>query len=102
MTHIMPTYNRQPVSFTRGQGSWVYTKDDTPYLDALTGIAVCGLGHAHPAITKAIQQQSEPYYTPVTCIKLIGKNKLPISSAMPAVWIAYFLQIVVQKQTSVP
>lgn len=59
MTHIMPTYNRQPVSFTRGQGSWVYTKDDTPYLDALTGIAVCGLGHAHPAITKAIQQQSE-------------------------------------------
>lgn len=59
MTHIMPTYNRQPVSFTRGEGSWVYTKDDTPYLDALTGIAVCGLGHAHPAITKAIQQQAE-------------------------------------------
>lgn len=35
-TYLMPTYNRQPISFTRGAGSWLYTKDDTPYLDALT------------------------------------------------------------------
>ncbi len=57
-TYLMPTYNRQPISFTRGSGSWLYTKDDTPYLDALTGIAVCGLGHCHPQITDAIQQQA--------------------------------------------
>ncbi len=57
-TYLMPTYNRQPISFTRGAGSWLYTKDDTPYLDALTGIAVCGLGHCHPQITEAIQQQA--------------------------------------------
>ena len=57
-TYLMPTYNRQPISFTRGAGSWLYTKDDTPYLDALTGIAVCGLGHCHPQITDAIQQQA--------------------------------------------
>ncbi len=58
MSHIMPTYLRQPISFVRGQGSWLYTKDDTPYLDALTGIAVCGLGHCHPKITQAINEQA--------------------------------------------
>ncbi|MGP5416195.1 aspartate aminotransferase family protein [Psychrobacter faecalis] len=57
-TYLMPTYNRQPISFTRGSGSWLYTKDETPYLDALTGIAVCGLGHCHPQVTEAIQQQA--------------------------------------------
>lgn len=57
-TYLMPTYNRQPISFTRGAGSWLYTQDDTPYLDALTGIAVCGLGHCHPQVTEAIQQQA--------------------------------------------
>jgi acetylornithine aminotransferase len=54
----MPTYNRQPISFVRGQGSWLYTADDTPYLDALTGIAVCGLGHCQSDITRAIQEQA--------------------------------------------
>ena len=57
-TYLMPTYARQPISFTRGSGSWLYTEDDTPYLDALTGIAVCGLGHCHPKVTDAIQQQA--------------------------------------------
>ncbi len=58
-TYLMPTYNRQPISFTRGKGSWLYTRDDTPYLDALTGIAVCGLGHCHPQVTQAIQEQAK-------------------------------------------
>ena len=57
-TYLMPTYNRQPISFTRGSGSWLYTHNDTAYLDALTGIAVCGLGHCHPKVTEAIQQQA--------------------------------------------
>lgn len=57
-SYIMPTYSPQPISFTRGEGSWLYTADDTPYLDALTGIAVCGLGHCHPKITQAIQDQA--------------------------------------------
>lgn len=57
-SYIMPTYSPQPISFTRGEGSWLYTADDTAYLDALTGIAVCGLGHCHPKITKAIQEQA--------------------------------------------
>ncbi|MEC5211121.1 acetylornithine/N-succinyldiaminopimelate aminotransferase [Psychrobacter sp. PL15] len=57
-TYLMPTYNRQPIGFTRGAGSWLYTQNGTPYLDALTGIAVCGLGHCHPDVTDAIQQQA--------------------------------------------
>ena len=57
-SYIMPTYSPQPISFTRGEGSWLYTSDNTAYLDALTGIAVCGLGHCHPQITKAIQEQA--------------------------------------------
>lgn len=57
-SYIMPTYSPQPISFSRGEGSWLYTADNTPYLDALTGIAVCGLGHCHPQITQAIQDQA--------------------------------------------
>ncbi|MFB6349223.1 aspartate aminotransferase family protein [Moraxella sp. ZJ142] len=55
---LMPTYARQPISFVRGKGSYLYTADGTAYLDALTGIAVCGLGHCHPAITTAITEQA--------------------------------------------
>ncbi|MEC7119581.1 MAG: aspartate aminotransferase family protein [Pseudomonadota bacterium] len=54
----MPTYARQPVAFVRGQGTWLYTADGTAYLDALTGIAVCGLGHAHPVVAQAIAEQA--------------------------------------------
>ncbi|MEB3753787.1 aspartate aminotransferase family protein [Acinetobacter sp. MD2(2019)] len=58
-SHVMPTYGRQPISFVRGQGSYLYTNDGTAYLDALTGIAVCGLGHAHPTIASAIAEQAQ-------------------------------------------
>ena len=57
-SHLMPVFGRQPISFVRGRGSYLYTEDGTEYLDALTGIAVCGLGHAHPAITEAIADQA--------------------------------------------
>lgn len=59
MSHLMPTYARAPIGFERGQGSYLYTKDGTAYLDALTGIAVCGLGHCHPAIGAAIKEQAD-------------------------------------------
>ncbi|WP_180114898.1 MULTISPECIES: aspartate aminotransferase family protein [unclassified Acinetobacter] len=57
-SHLMPVFGRQPISFVRGQGAHLYTADGTEYLDALTGIAVCGLGHSHPAITAAIAEQA--------------------------------------------
>ena len=57
-SHVMATYGRQAISFVRGRGAYLYTADGTEYLDALTGIAVCGLGHAHPAIAEAIAEQA--------------------------------------------
>ncbi|WP_180162585.1 aspartate aminotransferase family protein [Acinetobacter sp. YH12069] len=57
-SHLMPVFGRQPISFVRGQGAHLYTADGTEYLDALTGIAVCGLGHSHPSITAAIAEQA--------------------------------------------
>jgi acetylornithine aminotransferase len=55
---LMPTYARQPIAFVRGLGSYLYTEDGTAYLDALTGIAVCGLGHSHPVVAQAIAEQA--------------------------------------------
>ncbi len=54
----MSTYKRLPVQFKRGEGAWLWDTDDKRYLDALSGIAVCGLGHAHPAITSALCKQA--------------------------------------------
>ena len=55
---LMNTYNRLSVAFDYGQGAWIYDTDGHKYLDALSGIAVTGLGHAHPAVTEAICQQA--------------------------------------------
>ncbi|MCW8881985.1 MAG: aspartate aminotransferase family protein [Sedimenticola sp.] len=55
---LMATYKRLPVSFERGDGVWLWDTEGKRYLDALSGIAVCGLGHAHPAIQKAICDQA--------------------------------------------
>lgn len=56
--HIMNTYGRLPVSFVKGEGCYLYDDQNQRYLDALTGIAVCGLGHAHPAVAQAICDQA--------------------------------------------
>jgi acetylornithine/N-succinyldiaminopimelate aminotransferase len=58
MTHLMQTYGRLPVTFVRGEGAWLWDTDGRKYLDALAGVAVCGLGHSHPAITNAICDQA--------------------------------------------
>jgi len=55
---VMPTYGRLDVAFTKGEGVWLTDTDGNQYLDALSGIAVCNLGHSHPAITKAICSQA--------------------------------------------
>jgi acetylornithine aminotransferase len=55
---LMTTYARQAVSFSHGQGAELFDTDGKAYLDALSGIAVCGLGHAHPAVTQAVCDQA--------------------------------------------
>ena len=55
----MNTYARLPVKFERGEGVWLWDTEGNRYLDALAGVAVCNLGHAHPAIHKALCDQAE-------------------------------------------
>ena len=56
--HLMATYNRLPVQFAKGEGIWLWDSEHRQYLDAISGIAVCGLGHAHPAVTQALCEQA--------------------------------------------
>ncbi len=55
---LQKTYNRLPVAFERGEGAWLWDTEGHRYLDALSGIAVCGLGHAHPKIAAAVADQA--------------------------------------------
>ncbi|MEO2069228.1 MAG: aspartate aminotransferase family protein [Desulfurobacteriaceae bacterium] len=56
---VMKTYNRFPVSFVKGEGCWLFDEDGKKYLDMLAGIAVCNLGHCHPAVSEAICDQAK-------------------------------------------
>ena len=58
MTSLMNTYGQRTLTLTRGAGTRVWDDAGNEYLDAISGIAVCGLGHAHPAISKAIAEQA--------------------------------------------
>jgi len=58
MQFLMPTYGRNPIAFSHGDGAWIWDTDGKRYLDGFSGIAVNGLGHAHPRITAAISEQA--------------------------------------------
>jgi len=58
MQHLMNTYGRQPIAFSRGEGSWLWDLEGRRYLDCLCSIAVSGIGHAHPRLTTAIREQA--------------------------------------------
>jgi len=58
MSHVMNTYARQPVAFVRGEGVWLWDEAGRKYLDALAGIAVSTLGHAHPKLVRALAEQA--------------------------------------------
>jgi len=57
-SQVMPTYARLSVTFDRGEGAWLWDTEGKRYLDAISGVAVCSLGHAHPAISRAICEQA--------------------------------------------
>jgi acetylornithine/N-succinyldiaminopimelate aminotransferase len=57
MSHVMDTYARLPVAFARGEGAWLWDTEGKRYLDALAGIAVCGVGHSHPRLVAALREQ---------------------------------------------
>ena len=56
---LMSTYARLPVTFARGEGAWLWDIAGKKYLDAFSGVAVCGLGHAHPAVAEALCKQAQ-------------------------------------------
>ena len=58
MPNLMNTYLPLPVTFVRGEGVWLWDEEGKRYLDALAGVAVCGLGHCHPELVKAICKQA--------------------------------------------
>ena len=58
MSHLMPTYSPLPVTFVKGEGVWLWDDKGHRYLDALAGIAVCGLGHCHPKLAEAVCKQA--------------------------------------------
>lgn len=58
-TYLMPTYARQPLTFIRGEGIWLYDTNGDAYLDAVSGVGVCGLGHCHPEVTRVMQAQAQ-------------------------------------------
>ena len=55
---LMASYQQLPVAFDKGEGVWLTDQNNDRYLDALSGLAVCGLGHAHPEIKRAIADQA--------------------------------------------
>lgn len=55
---VLPTYNRAPLAFVKGEGSWLTAEDGTRYLDLGSGIAVNALGHAHPALVATLTEQA--------------------------------------------
>ncbi len=56
---VLPTYSRAPLSFVKGEGSWLYEADGRRFLDLGAGIAVNALGHAHPALVEALTTQAQ-------------------------------------------
>src|SRR5690606_18260302 len=56
--YLMPTYARQPLTFTRGEGVWLFDTDANAYLDAISGVGVCNLGHCHPEVTRTLARQA--------------------------------------------
>ena len=55
---LMNTYGTRAATLVKGEGAWLWDADGHKYLDALSGIAVCGLGHSHPAVAKAVAEQA--------------------------------------------
>ncbi len=73
---LMSTYNRLPISFEKGKGLWLWDTNGKQYLDALSGIAVCNLGHAHPAITKAVSEQAAQLVHTSNVYGVVNQDKL--------------------------
>lgn len=73
---ISNTYNRLPISFSKGNGVWLYCADGNKYLDAVSGIAVNTLGHNHPKLVKAISEQAAKLIHTSNLYQIVEQEKL--------------------------
>ncbi len=76
MGALFQNYARRPIAIVKGKGTEVFDTNGKRYLDFTSGIAVCALGHAHPAIVKAIQEQSEKLWHISNLFESPGQEKL--------------------------
>ena len=76
ISSILPTYNRAPLAFVSGMGSWLTADDDRRYLDLGAGIAVNSLGHAHPALVAALTSQANKLWHTSNLYQIPAQQKL--------------------------
>ncbi|MCA8868270.1 MAG: aspartate aminotransferase family protein [Rhodobacteraceae bacterium] len=73
---VLPTYARAPLSFVKGEGSWLIEADGTRYLDLGAGIAVNALGHAHPKLVEVLKAQAETLWHTSNLYNIPNQEKL--------------------------
>ena len=73
---VLPTYNRAPVAFVRGEGCRVFTEDGEAYLDFGAGVAVTSCGHTHPHLVKALTEQASKIWHTSNIYRMPGQEKL--------------------------
>ncbi len=76
ITPVLPSYARTNLAFERGEGAYVFTTDGERYLDMGSGIAVNGLGHAHPALVAALKAQAEKLWHTSNLYRIPGQERL--------------------------
>jgi acetylornithine aminotransferase len=74
--HLMNTYAALPVAFERGEGAWLWDDKGKRYLDAISGLGVCALGHAHPEVTRVIADQAGKLLHTANLVRIPWQEKL--------------------------
>ena len=75
-SHLLPTYARVDLAFERGEGAWLFTAAGERYLDFASGVAVNALGHAHPALVKALTEQAQKLWHVSNLYRIPGAETL--------------------------
>jgi acetylornithine/N-succinyldiaminopimelate aminotransferase len=73
---VLPTYNRAPMAFVRGEGCRVFTEEGEAYLDFGAGVAVTSCGHAHPHLVKTLTEQAQKIWHTSNLYKMPGQERL--------------------------
>ena len=74
--HLMNTYARIPVAFERGEGAWLWDENGQRYLDAISGLGVTALGHAHPTVAEVIADQARLLMHTANIVRIPWQEKL--------------------------